>query len=280
MHLLATLAVIIIAWSIRCQPVSSSATWYERWYEALFRLLFPSLLILSTSVAVLYMGCHGAMLGIKAGSWGCGIAGSLIMLAFCCLIKLVYQSYRSIAKLAICPKQSIDNKTVRLIDIEIPYSAQIGFWHPQLVLSSGLIKSLDKEHLKAVLAHEQAHLHYRDTFWFFWLGWMRSFSCWLPNSEALWQELLLLRELRADNKAAQEVDFLLLAESLLTVAQVPFQPNVALSANFNDRNLGDRLNERIDFLLEEKTFNSTNHWQNISWICLLCLPLLTIPFHY
>ncbi len=279
MHLLTTLTVIIIAWIIRHQTISARATWSERWYKALFLLLFPSLLILSTAIAILYMGCHGAMLGIKAGSWGCGVAISLLLLSFSCLIRLTYQSHCSIANLAVYQRKVIGDKTVRLIDTDLPYSAQIGFWHPELVVSRGLLQNLGEEHLEAVLAHEQAHLYYRDTFWFFWLGWMRSFTSWLPNTEALWQELLLLRELRADSKAAEEVDFLLLAESLLTVAKAPLEPTV-LSANFNDYNPGDRLNERINFLIEEKTSDSTNHWHNWSWICLLLLPLLTIPLHY
>ena len=279
MHLLAILTVIVIAWLIRLQSLSGDRSWSERWYKALFLLLFPSLLVLVTAICVLYMGCHGAMLGIKAGSWGCGLAGSLILYATGCSIKLTYQSYRSIANLAIYPKQLIGDETVRLIDIELPYSAQIGFWHPQLVISDGLLHGLDREHLSAVLAHEQAHLYYRDTFWFFWLGWIRSFSLWLPNTEIIWQELLLLRELRADRKAAEKVDFLLLAESLLTVAQAPSKLFVAASASFNDYSIGDRLNERISFLLEEKSPDSINHWHNLSWIWLLCLPLLTIPFH-
>ena len=280
MHLLAILTVIVVAWLIRLQSLSGEQTWLERWYRALFLLFFPSLLILVTAVCVLYMGCHGAMLGIKAGSWGCGLAGILLLYAVACLIKLAYQSHRSVGNLAAYPKQAIGDKTVISIDVELPYSAQIGFWHPQLVISSGLLRSLDEEHLNAVLAHEQAHLYYRDTFWFFWIGWMRSFSWWLPNTEIIWQELLLLRELRADCKAAKEVDFLLLAESLLAVAQAPLKSASAASIGFNDYSLGDRLNERINFLLEEKIADSINHWDNLSWIWLLCLPLLTIPLHY
>ena len=146
-------------------------------------------------------------------------------------------------------------------------------------MSQGLIAALDSEHLSAVIAHEQAHVQYRDTFWFFWLGWIRSFSFWLPNTEALWQELLLLRELRADRKASESVDFLLLAESLLFVAKAPFDSPVGC-VSLNDAQIGDRLNERIDSLLDTTKSIPSNRWHNWSWLCLLFLPLLTIPLHY
>ena len=102
-----------------------------------------------------------------------------------------------------------------------------------------MLDALDRPHLDAVLAHEQAHVYYRDTFWFFWLGWIRSFTIWLPNTEAVWQELLLLRELRADRQATEQVDFLLLAESLLIVAQNPLLASPAISANLHEFGAGD-----------------------------------------
>ena len=280
MHLWTIAIAFSLVWIIRAQSssCSSTATWSERWYRCLFLLLFPALLLLSTAIAILYMGCHGAMLGVQAGSWGCGVAGILILYAGGCLVKLIYQSYRSLSQLSNYPQQSIGTTKVKIIELELPYSAQIGFWHPQLVMSRGLLDTLGREHLTAVIAHERAHLHYRDTFYFFWLGWIKTISCWLPNTEAIWQELLLLRELRADDKAAQEVDFLLLAESLLTVSKASVESPL-WSASFNDCLLRDRLNERIDFLLAPAQPQVIKSWQNWSWLWLLFLPLLTIPLH-
>jgi Zn-dependent protease with chaperone function len=197
----------------------------------------------------------------------------------CCLLKLGYKGNRSIRKLATYQQQTIAGTTARILETELPYSAQIGFWCSELVISTGLVASLDREHLNAVIAHEQAHLYYHDTFWFFWLGWVRSCTFWLPNTEALWQELLLLRELRADRRAAEKVDFLLLAESLLIVAKAPWDSPV-WCANFNHLAIGDRLNERIDALLEETKPLPVGRWQNWSWVWSIFLPLLTIFLHY
>ena len=278
MHLLTILIVVTLAIAIR-QVSFHTVGWLKRWYRALFLFLFPALLLLITALTILYMGCHGTMLGIKAGFFGCIISGSLILFACGCLLKLAYQGNRAIAQLQSYPRSKVGQINARVIELDLPYSAQIGFWRSQLVMSQGLIAALDSEHLSAVIAHEQAHVQYRDTFWFFWLGWIRSFSFWLPNTEALWQELLLLRELRADRKAAESVDFLLLAESLLFVAKAPFDSPVGC-VSLNDAQIGDRLNERIDSLLDPTESIPSNRWHNWSWLCLLFLPLLTIPLHY
>ncbi len=280
MHLWTIAIAIIIACIVRAQKVSSAKTWSKRWQENLFLLLFPVLLLLSTAIAILYMGCHGAMLGVQVGSWGCGVAASILLYAVACLIKLIYQSYIASSRLKTYPLQSIESTTARIIDLDLPYTAQIGFWHPELVVSRGLLDTLDREHLSAVFAHEEAHLHYRDTFIFFWLSWIAAISHWLPNTEAVWQELLLLRELRADAKAAQEVDFLLLAESLLAVSQAAIKSEPLWSASFNDYAIGERLNERIDSLLAPTQPLIEKRWQQWSWVSLLFLPLLTIPLHY
>ena len=279
MHLLIILLIIVVAWMTRSAVGLGQGSWSDRWRQALFLLLFPALLISTMAIAILYMGCHGAMLGVKAGSLGCGVAASLLVFALGCLCWRAYQGGDSIEQLDNCALDFIAGATARVIDTELLYSAQIGFWQPQLVVSSGLLKVLDREHLAAVLAHEQAHLYYRDTFWFFWLGWIRSFTAWLPRTEIIWQELLLLRELRADGKAAESVDYLLLAESLLTVAKNPLDSPL-VGANLHESGVGDRLNERIDALLDPPKASESATWQQWSWVGLVFLPLLTIPFHY
>ena len=280
MHLWTIIVIIISAWILRQRvTVLEDASWSERWYKSLFLLLAPGVSLFSTAIAILYMGCHGSMLGIDAGSWGCGVAASLLSYGVVCAIKLIYQNQRAIDNLKNFPEALVEKTPTRIVEVDFPYSAQIGFWQPQLVISTGMLNTLGEKHLKAVIAHEQAHVYYRDTFWFFWLAWMRSFTFWLPRTEILWQELLLLRELRADSKAAEQVDFLLLAESLLAVAKAPLQDSPVWCANFNDRILEDRLETRINFLLEEKILSQPSYWHNWNWILLLFLPLLTIPLH-
>jgi hypothetical protein len=123
-------------------------------------------------------------------------SGFLGWLGFLCC-KIATGSWRSVQQVRTCPRLNFIGRRIRILDNPIPFSALIGFWQPELLVSQGLLNTLDQDHLEAVFKHEQGHYYYRDTFWFFWLGWLRSCTAWLPNTEALWQELLLLREMRA-----------------------------------------------------------------------------------
>ena len=168
MHLLTILIAVTLAIAIR-QVSFHTQGWLKRWYRALFLFLFPALLLLTTALTILYMGCHGKMLGIKAGFFGCVVSGSLILFACGCLLKLAYQVDRALTQLKSYPRSKVGQTDARIIELDLPYRAQIGFWRSQLVMSQGLITTLDPENLNAVIAQEQAHVQYRDTFWFFWL---------------------------------------------------------------------------------------------------------------
>ena len=105
-------------------------------------------------------------------------------------------------------------------------------------------------------------------------------TCWLPYSEQLWQDLLLLREIRADQKALQSFDSLILAEALLSVAQFSTESlnQSPVMAGFNKGS--DRLEQRIEAILNPCSPWQSFSWQHSPWIPLIFLPLLTIPLHH
>jgi len=285
MHLLLVFLALGLAYAIRLIPLRTTQNRRDRWQKTLFLFLFPPLLLLMTAIAILSMGYQGQMLGMQAGMLSYLLAVSFLGAASFLLGKLAYQGWHSQQKINTYPLRLVEEKFVRILEIDFPYSAQIGFWEPKLVISQGLLNLLDRDHLQAVLAHEQAHYHYRDTFCFFWLGWLRSFTAWLPNTEVFWQELLLLRELRADLQASQEIDALLLAESLLLVAQqasqdLPFNVSESFCAALDNAVSRNRLEERIDALLDDDRDRFSPHWWDWSWLILVLFPLMTMPLHY
>ncbi|MBD2020909.1 M48 family metalloprotease [Leptolyngbya sp. FACHB-36] len=277
MHLLMLVTAIVTACSIRWLWFDGASSWNERWQRALVAFVLPPGLLLTTAIAIGFMGPRGQMVRWWEG-WGIyGLATGFLTVAFVICLRLLVEMGRSLHKIHQYSAVDVHGTTGRLIDSRMPYIAQVGFWRSELIVSQGLLKTLDEEHLKAVLVHEQAHCDHRDTFWFFWLGWLRRLTAWLPQTDALWQELLILRELRADQYAAQHVDGLLLAEALLLVVSAPMEPEMAY-AEFSAIIVRDRLTERINALLAPPSESLTPRWTWL-WLGGAFLPLLAIPFH-
>lgn len=291
MHLIIIFASLTTTWFIR-RNASISAECYQnfssRWRQALFFFLFPPLLIFTTLIALLCMGTQGKMGMWQTGCLSYGLAIGSLVLCSVLLVRLTYQGWQSLRSLKVCTETKLGHQNVRLLDTTALFAGQIGFWKSELVISKGLLQSLSPAHLETVLAHEQGHYYYRDTFWFFWLGWIRECSSWLPNTDALWQELLILRELRADAYAASRVDNLLLAESLLLVVscQTQLENNFSSCAEIfcaalGSSSEGTRLEQRIEALLNhQQQFTDaqpcSQYWHNF---LLALLPLITVLFH-
>ncbi len=281
MHLTMLLSILSLAWIYRyCVQASTVDNWHARWHHTLEIFLLPPLLVIVSAIAILQMGPHGWMVWGWEGWVSYWLAVAFLGCSLFCLVRTALIGWKMIDRVRAYPLIELDGNSVRVLEINTPYSAQIGFWRPELVVSQGLLDTLPPAHCQAVLAHERAHYYYRDTFCFFWLGWLRQISSWLPHSTAIWEELLVLRELRADRWAAQETDGLLLAETLLLVVQkntVVFEDTYC--AAFNQVASADRLTQRIEALINLPASIESNSWWQWKWLMISLLPLLAIPLH-
>lgn len=289
MHFVILLLVLSLAWLLRLVWEPQTGNWTERWHKALFFFLFPPLLVLFAAIAVLCMGPQGQMIGLKTDWYSYGVVLGGVGCAIAKSIQLALQGWQSLRKiraLGELQQGSEDgydrDRPIRILEVPQLFCARVGFWHSELVVSRGLLQTLSPEHLEAVLAHERAHYYYRDTFWFFWLGWLRQIMAWLPETEALWQELLTLRELRADRWAADRVDPLLVAEALVAVVgdTVAIADSEPFCAAFSRPFPANRLQERINALLDNPEVTPSFPWWTWSWGILVFLPLMVVPFHH
>jgi len=277
MHLEILLAVLVIAYLSRC--VWSNQ---QNWDHCLTCFLFAPLLILSNVIALVNMGTEGAMLGRPLGIWSVAsfaIACAYLLYALGVLIYRAYTAWHSLRTIQALPQVDWQGESAYLLPCEQLIAARVGWWNAKLVISQGLLQSMSAPHLTAIKHHEFAHLHFQDTFWFFWLGWLRQISQWLPRSESLWQELLLLRELRADSWASRQTDALVLAEALYLMAsnrsQWQYGWLAECSASVGDQL--DRLEIRINRILEPLSDSPSS---SVLWRCAFAvLPLLTICLH-
>ena len=287
MHVVMLLSAVNAAMLYRC---AWRCIWqYSRRHERqrggwpLAAFLMPPLGLMTTAIAVALMGGEGQMVGLPAGHLGFLAAMVALSVAAGLLVLRVVAARRALAEVRSLPPIALQGYQGYRLDTAIPFAAQVGLWNPELVVSQGLIDALSPQHLNAVLVHEQAHAVHRDTFWFFGLGWLRQLTFWLPGTDALWQELLLRRELRADRWAVQHVDSLLLAEALLTVVhhQAEAQPLLRSPsyAAFDADLPIERLEERINALIDPQPTAKSPHLP--LWVIDAALtPILTIFLHY
>lgn len=281
MHLIVLTAILTIVWLLR-YTWSATDRHSHRWQTTLVIFLCPPLSLFTSAIAIVWMGPHGRMVWVGNDWLSYDLAIGFLGFAGFYLLKLANSGWQMCREVSTYPTTELSGKSVRILDLPTPYSAQIGFWEPELVITQGLLDTLDPEQLAAVLAHEQAHYLYRDTWYFFWLGWLRQMTVWLPQTEAIWQELLMCRELRADRWAADRTDPLLVAEALLAIVQnTPiFTENIC--AAFSQIAPAERLTQRIEALLDRPTshrFKPSHYLSAWIWLLVALLPLLAVPFH-
>ncbi|MEM8503308.1 MAG: M56 family metallopeptidase [Cyanobacteria bacterium P01_D01_bin.1] len=282
LSMLIAIATRIFSQSLLAPSHQAASQWSSRWTRTLTAFVAPPLLLLTTAIAIVTMGFSSAH---HVDGWLSYIFSlSFVAIALSLWSKLGWLAFKLRRTAQSYPIHTIQTAsgptTSRFIDSTSVYCAQVGLWSSELILSQGLLDCLDEEHLQAVVTHEAGHAHYRDTFWFLWLGGLRRLTSWLPYTDALWQELMLLREIRADRWAVRSVDALVLAESLLSVIQAPMTTAESICPGFSLPTPQSRLNQRVDALLAEDDKSLKilpEHWLAVS---LSLTPLLTIPFHY
>lgn len=298
MHMTLLILSALLGWLVRWQwqRPATPAGWGDRWHRARLALVIPPLLLLTSTGAILLMGPVGAMVSTWEGWLTYAIAALVWVWALAQLGQRLIVSGRTWQRLRQLPTHS-GPIPLRIIADPWPFSAAIGFWNAEIAASQGLLDTLDSTHLAAVLAHEQAHQQHRDPFWFFWLGWLRDILPGFPQTDALWAELLLLRELRADAIARQRCGALVVAEALLQVVSGgtvsreadPTTPTWSGAVGFDGAapdEGGDRLEERINALLaptpvatSTRQIRTTARLQLGLGLLLILLPLTIVPLH-
>ena len=267
--------------------------WHQQWWWALVALALPPLWLLNGWVAVLLMGHAGTMWGYSVGMLGSILAIAGLGWAVAQLAIAWRQGQHSVRVITQLPTVEVQGQTARLLEQPVPYAAQVGFWRSHLVVSQGFLDCFSPTQIKAVLAHEGAHASTRDTFTFFWLSWLHRLVSWLPGSGELWQELLLLREIRADHYAGTLTDPLDVAEALLLMVKFPLESAAPVTTAMGDAvevggdSGGDRLNRRIQSLIQQTQQPAAIAPDRsipvlLSWALtsLAACPLLIIALHH
>ena len=127
MHLMMILFALGLAWSVRGSWSDSQGEWSKRWQRSLLLFLFPPLLLIMTTVAVLCMGPQGRMVGFSAGWFSYLLALGFFGLVGILGIKQALQGWRSVKQTRTYPLQEFADRFGRVLDTPVLFSALIGF---------------------------------------------------------------------------------------------------------------------------------------------------------
>jgi Zn-dependent protease with chaperone function len=283
MHVLLFVGWFAIALALRWGWRPQGGTWNHRWNRALAIFCLPALLLLSASVAVLWMGHHGDMMGLPVSPWGCWFGRFFLSasagVGLASLAKALWFQWQ-VRRL---PRVPLPNgEWGRCLDSHCPFAAQVGGLRSHIIVSRGWLETLTEPEQQAILRHEQAHAHYRDPICFWGLGIIRQLTRWLPATNSLWQELLLLREIRADRRAMEDTDPLLLAELLVKLVRSEGEAldPPPLAVGFCDHESVDRLEQRIEALVNPVSLPSgDSSGGKLGWIALTLMPFGLVLLH-
>ncbi|MCP2520893.1 M56 family metallopeptidase [SCandidatus Aminicenantes bacterium Aminicenantia_JdfR_composite] len=156
--------------------------------------------------------------------------------------------YKKIIK--ICLSESpVFSKMINKINIFendlIKLSFTAGLIKPKIYLSTGLIKSLDQDELKAVIYHEISHCQKRDPLRKFLINFISDFFLFLPISGFLKDYIISIQERKADKMASSFIHPLHLASALIKVAESKKNLYSTIWAFKHSSNLETRLKELI-----------------------------------
>ncbi len=140
----------------------------------------------------------------------------------------------------------------------------------RLVIPSFLLASLDQQELRAVLAHELAHVRRRDHL-VRWIEWLACSAFWW-NPVAWWarQELRAAEEASCDGLGAAAVESTphAYARSLLGVLEVmsmpPTPPTPTFASGVSSRRSSDSLEKRLRFLVTGGSNHPAPRWIRVA----------------
>lgn len=155
-----------------------------------------------------------------------------------------------------------------------------GYLSQRIFLSRGLLEQSTPEQLEIVLAHENAHLKYRDNLARWCLDLM---TCVLPDAvrRPLLQRFILVTEQLADKHAAALSDAGDVAGTLVAIARLQLQAQRTISAEAHLIS-ADQLSERVQELLVPSTPSYLRQWMLMSVLVLGAVSMIiaTDPIHH
>ena len=139
---------------------------------------------------------------------------------------------------------------VRLCAYDQPLALTYGLWRPTVLLSTWMVRQLDRRELEAVLAHEIGHVARHDYFVIWLATVLRDAFCYLPTSWAAYRQLQHEKELACDELAVTVTRRPLALASALTKVWQQAVVGPCISTALSLVGAGEAIEGRIGRLLD------------------------------
>lgn len=184
------------------------------------------------SIGKLFYFWSGALLVIS------GIAYAAVKAA-----AAIIKTNRAVAMLPVSRKGARNLLIIKDDSVKTAFTQ--GLLRPKIYISTGLVKCLSKEELRAVFLHELCHSRRRDPLKFLAIGFLRNAFFYIPASAILASFSRLKSEHEADDAAVRSGEALDIASAILKVARTSAPAPIASLAGSQEQVTG-----RIRRLLE------------------------------
>lgn len=268
----------------RLHPAHGSQGLLLLWSAPLVLSLITTLLLLMPALAGLLIEphCHGdcaphiPTTSISMLAWsGFGLAALVVVGLTGHLAKGLWRGVRMRRQF---DALSSRRPGYRLLDASEPAVFTLGWWHPRVYVSRGLLAGCSEDELAIILAHEQSHRQRRDNLRLL-LG--RIFTQVLPHAwrRTVVHDLHLLCEQSCDFAAAQRYGSLSVAQTLVQIGRVLRRSATPLQGVSFD---GSDLQHRVHALLGLDSRRLLSGWQITSLAVFACLAVLLAvePLHH
>ena len=160
--------------------------------------------------------------------------------------------------------------TLRVCHRAEPHAFTVGWRRPCIVLSRWVLENLDRQELSAAMAHELAHIHYKDNLLLFLVHSLCPGGLALPWLQRQLAHLTALLELRADTAgAALSGDRLALASALVKVRRAAHSQVAPQPPSFAGQ--PSLLRTRIAALLAEPEPAGKVRYREWTWLAVLAI---------
>jgi len=193
------------------------------------------------------LACGCAVVSVTTPWWMNGIilaVISLTVISFVWFITLfVKQTIRSRRQEQLLRQNKIQQVFADSIDVDVhhvasdnPFAMTVGFFHPKIYVSRGLLQQLTSDEYKAVLLHERAHQVVYDPLATALMSVISSMLRYVPGARDWMSAVYSLRELAADAVATngyQKTDDL--SSAFLKLSTTTLHPSISAFSPNRDR---------------------------------------------